>query len=697
MNRWPLDKAYFWETAPFFRILLPFAAGILCYYSGWLNAVPLSVFTWAAVLLFVPLAAIALAQSGRASALLAPLAALLLFSAGISVAGFNDVRNDNAWFGKSINPGAAYLAVINATPRESARSIRLPVTVIRRIAAGKSVAVTGNAFVYAETGGAELHTGDTILLPGNWQPLKDAGNPFEFSYATWCARNSILYQQRCTAEEIKLYASCDPSSLRITAHAHNWCMAQLQYYLGGHKAMLLGDEVNLDNNLREAYSGTGIIHIIAISGGNIAIFFMVVAFLLGWIRHRKYLWVKYAVAFPIVWFYVLMAGAQPSATRAAVMFSILAFGIILRKHHNSVNQLLATAFVLLCAQPAWLFAVGFQLSFVAVLSILLFYGPVYRLMPLPAPLPKRKGIKRKLGRWVQSLPGKLWSVVAMSIAAEVLVAPMVIYYFHSFPVMFIVANVMAYLFMGFVLVLGMALVFVSPFVTVAGWAAAAIKWLVDVFGVIVDHLQGAGPQSFSYLMLTGYQAVVFYILIAGIGAFLIRRYKPALFTGLAAGCLLMASLCAGEYARLQQRRLVAYNVAGASHIELINGSGYTVLHTDTLLRTRSAYATRPAHTAWRAWQQGTASQNEVFRINGKTALLLNGATSGHGHFPVDYLLLYYDGNIDVAALAGTFSPHTIVLANAYSKKQVDKISAACASAGITLHDVAHNGAFVLSD
>src|SRR5690606_846697 len=128
-----------------------------------------------------------------------------------------------------------------------------------------------------------------------------------------------------------------------------------------------------------------------------------------------------------------------------------------QKTSNSLNQLLAAATLLLCAQPMWLFAVGFQLSFVAVLSLILFYQPVYRLL---SPVPK--------------IARALWGAMAASIAAEVLIAPLVIYYFHLFPSMFIVANVAAYLFMGFLMVAGMLIIALSAFPAVAG----AIAWVV---------------------------------------------------------------------------------------------------------------------------------------------------------------------------------------------------------------------------
>ena len=145
--------------------------------------------------------------------------------------------------------------------------------------------------------------------------ITNAGNPFEFDYAAYCRRNDILYQQSCSANDIRLYAPASEVGTPFIDHAHDWCMAQLDKYIADPKtkgliqAMILGDEVNLDEDLLQSYADTGIIHIIAISGGNVLIFFIFISALLWWIRDKKHLWIKYAIALPLVWFYVLMAGA----------------------------------------------------------------------------------------------------------------------------------------------------------------------------------------------------------------------------------------------------------------------------------------------------------------------------------------------------------------------------------------------------
>ncbi|GAA4462309.1 ComEC/Rec2 family competence protein [Nemorincola caseinilytica] len=701
MDRWPVNKAYFWEAAPFFRILAPFALGILYYYSPLMAEWQVPLFAWVAMgITLVYMVCLGVSRT-QGTFLLAHIA---LFAAGISISGYNDVRSRYNWFGRDIRPSDTYMAFVSAAPQEKENTWKLTVRIIASIDPQKVTNVAGNAFVYVRKTDVPLmlHKGDTLLLPGRWEPIKDAGNPFEFSYAAYCARNNIRHTQWCTPAEVRLYAANNKKMAAATERMHDWCMAQLDRYLGTHKArgllqaMLMGDEVNLDKDLQHAYAETGIVHIIAISGGNVAVFFIVISTLLGWLKHKRYTWIKYAVAMPIVWFYVLAAGAQPSAVRAAAMFSLLSFGIIIRRGSNNLNELFATAFVLLCAEPAWLLSIGFQLSFCAVLSIILFYRHVHAWAPVRASPGVGKGAVRFLTRRIYSLPAKLWNVIAMSIAAEILIAPLVIYYFHSFPVMFIVANAAAYLFMSIVLMQGMVMLAFSGIPAISGSIAIVIQHLTDIFSAAVSAMQNIGPLSFRHISLSAIETIILYSAVADMAYFLLRRYKPALFASVGAACLLMASLCIRQWDTLHQRRLVVYNMPRAFHAEVAEGESYSVIGADTARLPDVTYTTDAAHTGWNAWEERASGKKEVCCIGGKTLLILDEPPAINGSFPVDYLVLNDPSLTDVKKLSQVFSPSVIVVTNRFSRRQLAQLGNECNACGIAMHAVAEQGAFVLS-
>lgn len=612
----------------------------------------------------------------------------LLFIAW-SLCWYNDVRNSASWFGNTINTSDAYLARITATPAEKEKTWKLDVTVLKSLRENKLYPANGDAFIYEYKSytASPLHKGDTIWIPNNWEAIKNTGNPFEFDYAAYCAHNNFCYQQFLSSTDIKLYSKGNSSDITLVEKTHDYCMAQMERYIPdtGAKnliqAMLLGDEIYLDQNLLNAYSETGIVHIIAISGSNVTIFFLGISFLLWWLKNKKYTWLKYMIALPLVWFYVMMAGAPLSAIRAAIMFSILALGFVLQKNNNSLNQLFAAALVLLCAEPMWLYAIGFQLSFIAVLSLILFYKPIYKLYTPPNIVMK-----------------KIWETASASIAAELLVAPLVVYYFHMFPLLFIIANIVAFLFMGLVSLLGMFIVSFGfiPFIAKISGLVASV--MVVYFNRIIYWMQDMNPASFHFLRLTAFELLFIYISIASFAIFLIKKKNATIFVGLAALCCLFLFFCRDEWVALCQKQMVVYNMSKTNHIEIIEGKYFSVLNTDTMLtENKKDYITMPAHINWAAWRNKKLPLQEVFLIGGKKALILNHRIKTKDYFPVDYLILNCRlRKSNLQELMRIFSPKMIVLGNNYKHFMIDRYVEKAKEQNIPLYILNYDGAYVLS-
>jgi competence protein ComEC len=683
MNRWPSDKAYFWEQAPFFRLLLPLAFGIVCYDSGALSLLTGTIAAGIAVTSSLLLLLVGISGRRSAPVLSFLLTMCVLFSCGYALSWYGDVRHDARLPGNMGRVGGNCLAVIDDAPMEKDNSWKVPVHIIAADRNGQIVRACGRAFVYRAKDGEpmSLGKGDTVLLPGNWQPITNAGNPFEFDYAAFCRRENICYRQFVNARQMRLYGKGDAAGQTITDRAHDWCMQQLAAYLPDHEArgliqaMLLGDEVNLDEDLRRSYSETGIVHIIAISGGNVSIFFLFISVLLWWIKNKRNAWIKYAIALPLVWFYVLMAGAGPSAIRAAVMFSLLAMAVILQKNNNSLNTLFATAFVLLCAQPMWLYSAGFQLSFAAVLSLVLFYGPVYHLVTMPGVLLRA-----------------LWQVVAASIAAEVLVAPLVVHYFHLFPLLFIPANVAAYIFMGLVLLMGILVIASSALPGVAAFVGICTTRVVHWFDAIVAWMRLADPQAMRMLVLSGFELAVVYVVIAGFAVFLMKKRKAGLFIALGAVCMLIASFCADHWQVRHRECVVVYNISGANRVEYISGNTCHIICADT--GRKAGYATTPAYINWRIRSIDTIRPSRPLHIHDKTVLVLTDTLSAAGQH-IDELVLAGSGQMWPDRLQQLYSPREVVVGNGYNAAQRAVMVQQLKARGIAVHSVAEDGACII--
>ena len=689
MSRWPLHKAYFWERFPFFRILLPFVAGILCYEYLQGHIVLTVVIGISVLSAIVFTTTFLLKRKSTALNLLAFVTAnLFLLSAAWLTAYTYDARNDKQWLGNTVENAESCAVTITETPAEKARTWKVPVSITHSIHNSVASPATGKALLYIYKGKWPLRyrVGDKLILPNKWQRIKNARNPFEFDYAQYAARSNIYYQQFSAQKDITRYHIAH--TLPWWVQLHEWAMHKLEQYitdrqtLGLLQAMLVGDKTNMDEDLRQAYAETGIVHIIAISGSHIGIFFIMVTFLLGWIRNKKYHWLKYMLAIPLIWTYVLVAGLPPSAVRAACMFSLLGIGFAFQRQHNSINQLLVTAFILLLAQPYWLFAVGFQLSFLAVLSILLFYPPVYKLWR-----PKYKLLRG------------IWAAIAVSIAAEILVAPLVVYYFHLFPLMFLIANVAAYLFMGVVLISGMLLIACSSIPFLATFLATCITWLTVFFNQLVQVFRTWNPEALNTLVLTGFGLLCIYTITITLSIYISSKKKPVLFIMLICFCVWIVYSINREYSILQQQYLIVYNISRLNHIELVQGHTYAVIATDTAYPApKKNYTLKPAHIGFRSLEKIELPQQELLHIGNATVLILSSAQQLLIPAPADYVIINYKASpADMEAIKASCNPRMVVIGNNITRRKQKAMEEAANTIGLPLHIVGRDGAFVLSN
>ena len=189
-------------------------------------------------------------------------------------------------------------------------------------------------------------------------------------------------------------------------------------------AMALGDKTALTQELKDTYSVTGASHVLALSGLHLGIIYMLLSLL---IVGRRWRMASQLLIVLCIWAFVLLVGMSVSVVRSALMLSVYALLSLGHRDRMSVNTLAFTAIVLLMVNPLSLFDVGFQMSFMAVLAILLF-----------APLGERVFsqeflMSHRVVRW-------LWSLIVVSCAAQVGVAPLIAYYFQRLSVFFLLTN-----------------------------------------------------------------------------------------------------------------------------------------------------------------------------------------------------------------------------------------------------------------
>ena len=271
-------------------------------------------------------------------------------------------------------------------------------------------------------------------------------------------------------------------------------------------AMTLGDKSVLSRDLKETYSITGASHVLALSGLHLGIIYWLITLLTVGRRWRI---VSQVVTILAIWAFAFLTGLSTSIVRSATMLTVYGLMAVGYRQGASVNVLAFTAIVMLVVSPLAVYDVSFQLSFLAVLAILLFHPLFFQLVPLP---------------WLQAHPVVkwLWGMTTLSLAAQIGVAPLIAYYFHRFSVWFLLANFIVIPCAYLILVGGLLLLLTSlPLM------AVALAKVASLMNGALAALSALPLSSIDGLHPTVVQTVLVYVII-GCGYVVLSKCIPPL-------------------------------------------------------------------------------------------------------------------------------------------------------------------------
>lgn len=255
-------------------------------------------------------------------------------------------------------------------------------------------------------------------------------------------------------------------------------------------AMALGDKSALSREQRELYGQSGASHVLALSGLHLSVIYALLSlFTVG----RRFFLATQVLTLLSIWAYVFLVGLSPSVTRAAIMISVYALLALGGRNRMSVNTLAFTAIAMLCWNPYTLYDVGFQLSFLVMLSILI-WKPFYDSQAM------RQRLFRH--RWLYWLYG----VVCVSVAAQIGAAPLIAYYFGRFPVWFLLTNFVAIPATTLILYLALATLLVP-------WLGTLLSLCVDWLNAALTLIVGLPGSCIEWLHPSPLQVVMAYVII----------------------------------------------------------------------------------------------------------------------------------------------------------------------------------------
>ncbi|WBA42228.1 ComEC/Rec2 family competence protein [Hymenobacter canadensis] len=738
-----------WASYAFVRLTLALMAGILtCLYFG--ETLPVLVWPLAGlvgVFLIIqwrmwrhPNPAVA-----DKAGLLA-LAAVYVAGAAFMQQATESRRPDHLYrFGQKIE---FYRAVVDdytvVRPATYATTVRVSAV---RVAGRWQPAVGGiRISVPRDSGVTAPQYGDLWLVRGAPAPSKAPLNPGEFDYRRYLQYHQVYHQQFIHPDQYQRIGIAPPSLLKAAAMRaarvldgvfRQYVVARREYALAS--ALVLGIKDDIDQETKQAYANTGTTHIMAVSGLQVGLLFGAVSGLLGWLPGRRGPWFRLLTALlglAVIWSYAFLTGLSASVLRAAVMFTFIIVARASQRQTNMFNTLAVAAFCLLCYDPYLLCDVGFQLSFLAVISI------VYLQPRIGAWLDVKNYFLEKQRPW-QPKPvqkawkatswtlDKVWQATALSLAAQVATFPLGLFYFHQFPLSFLFSNLVAVPISSGAVYVGLALLALKGIVALVGLLSSglgqaldvvpqAVAWVFEkmiwLFNEYIFWIGRTMPGALiSGIHVTAPQAWLVFGIILTLLAFF--RLKKLVWLGLA--CLLMGSFAGSRvwaaHRLAPDEQLIVYSIPRRSVLGFWQGAAAHIVSADSLplTETERTYRIVPGiiqrearavsyHTRWRgssvpALADTAAQPGMVLAVwRGVRVALVSGPLAGARRpVPAEVVVLRRNARVWPEDLAAVFSPAAIIVFDSSCKSwYVESMRKRLQPIGWQLHDVAMQGAFV---
>ncbi|NOZ46728.1 MAG: ComEC family competence protein [Chlorobi bacterium] len=608
------------------------------------------------------------------------------------------------------------IADITESPVIKEKSVKTILNVTAIKSQDKWIATSGKVIAYLEKDSLseKLVYGNRLIMDASFDSIDNPKNPQEFNYKKYMAFHLISRQTYLKSGHWKLIGKNHGNKLKVLAESYRKKLINI-YLKNGIKnkefavlsALTLGYKDKLDAETKKSYSASGAMHLLAVSGLHIGILYLLLSSLLKFMpKTKSWKIIKVIILLSSLWFYALITGLPPSAFRSSLMFSLIIIGNSLKRYPSIYNTIAASAFILLTINPFIVTEVGFQLSYFAVIAIVFFQPKISRIFHFKHKIPK-----------------KLWDIVAVSIAAQIGTAPVALFYFHQFPVYFLLTNFIV-LPVAFILIFASIGLFIFSFITpVAHFIALFIIYLLKFLNSSVHIIENLPFSIIPNISFTFLQVIVLYIAILLLSAFIVTKNKKLISYTLLSFITFFIISDIRYYKTISQRYFIVYNINNVSAYNFINGkdnllisdiekqdknldfhvkNNWIYLGTNQEQIINLKYLENPK---WIAKELKILLSQNIFYKKGflqfynKRIVLYNQANFNRyftQKLKTDYIVLSKNSHPDLHYISSNLVFNKLIFDSSFSRKQLNSLISDCKKLNIPYYSVKNNGAFQIS-
>lgn len=697
-----------WSKYPFIRLVIPLITGIvLCY-----NILPVILLNlWIPVILTGVLILLPIFWKSFPTykyrwltGIFLNVAVLLL---GYSLAAATFPQNIPHHFSNMAGLPGYYSAVVSDQPVEKNRTFKVVLQIKEVTFGNASLSSNGKVLCYFKKDSVSIipKYGDMIIFGKHPAAPSPPGNPGEFNYKSYLEHHGIFHTLVLAGDDFKIVSHDHGNVLKRFALTARIRFLDLLKESGLSSselpvaaALLAGYDEMLDPGQRNDYAGAGVIHILCVSGLHVGIIYLLAETLFSLLKRRKRIYFLHPVfIIGIIWLYALITGLAAPVLRASIMFTLIILGRSSQKQFNSFNTLAAAAFLLLVFDPPLLFNVGFQLSYTAVLGIISFQPYL-----------------RKLWRPKNPVIVYGWDLITVSLAAQILTTPLVLYYFHRFPVYFLFANIVAIPLSGFIIYTGVLFLFISWIPVLGKMALVVMAAGIRLLNNIVAYIDGLPGSVVTNVHLSLFITFILFVLIGFTALYFIKMRKVFLWPVVL--CILIISGAAAiRQVRLDNQQMIVFHKAsGHPLISLIHERNQVILTDSTLASDISSagyylegltieaglnsHGIRKLSMPCLPKGHYQSSLPEFYTFHGKRLVVLYGNTilpDSGSVLKADYVLLCKNPWTSLNEVHRCFPDARIIADNTCGYRKTDELKDEAAELNTEIYNLREQGALVV--
>ncbi|MEC3907065.1 ComEC/Rec2 family competence protein [Tamlana sp. 2201CG12-4] len=530
-----------------------------------------------------------------------------------------------------------------------------------------------------------LEVDKTFTCRTNFVDLTHPLNPNQFNYKNYLEKKYIYHQLFISGELLLPGKSTTITLMGVAYRIRKHINKKLESYnfkpdvLAIINALLLGQRQDISKRIYSNYTNAGAIHILAVSGLHVGIILMIFGVIFKPLEKFKHgTLIKTIALICLLWSFALIAGLSASVTRAVTMFSIVAIALNLKRPTNIYNTLAISMMVILLFNPLFLFDVGFQLSYLAVFSIVSIDPILFKLWQ-----PKNKLLKL------------YWHTFTVTISAQLGIIPVSLFYFHQFPGLFFISNLVIIPLLGLILGFGILVLALAILNALPQFIASLFGHIISLMNSFIGWVSSQEAFLFKEIPFSLLFVFVSYLFLAS----LINFFRKRNFLNLR---LFLIAILIVQIAFIYQKHTKPHDEFIIFHKNKFSLLGQVGVDTMIIYHDFDSLAKSNNHII-KDYVVGNHinklkkdTLRSVYRLNHKTLLIVDSLGIYHiKSFQPDYILLRKSPKINLNRLIDSLNPKQIIADGSNYKSYIQNWKLICKKRKLPFHQTYEKGAFTI--